>query len=269
MYATRSKKVKTDLRDARTLCEACRLGADRPAHRTGERQRRVRAQLAVRETMVRTRAKYISLIRALTRAQGLRLPSGKASSFASRVERLEMPDWLRGEIGPLLSLMKSLDEQIGRADERLGEVAQGDEVVTRLRTIPGVGPVTAVSYVATLEEASRFSGAKQVRSYLGLVPRESSSGERQCRGRITKAGNRRVRWLLVEAAWTILRREGAQNSALHRWGSRIAQRRGKGVAVVALARKLAGVLYAVWRDGTSFDPARLGARSKGEQPSLA
>ena len=100
MFTTRSKKVKTDLRDARTLCGACRLRAYRPAHRTGERQRRVSVQLAVRETMVRTQSKYPSLVRALTRAQGLRLPGGRASSFASRVELLEMPDWLRDEIPP-------------------------------------------------------------------------------------------------------------------------------------------------------------------------
>src|SRR5829696_9675409 len=91
MYATRSRKVKTDKRDARTLCEACRLGAYRPAHRTSDRQRHVRAQLAVRETLVRTRAKYISLIGALARREGCRIKAGVSRSFAARVGEAELP----------------------------------------------------------------------------------------------------------------------------------------------------------------------------------
>src|SRR5919199_1589555 len=91
MYATRSKKVKTDKRDARTLCEACRLGAYRPAHRTSDRQRDVRAHLAVRETLVRTCAKYISLIGALARREGCRIKSGVSRSFATRVKQAELP----------------------------------------------------------------------------------------------------------------------------------------------------------------------------------
>jgi transposase len=124
--------------------------------------------------------------------------------------------------------------------------------VARLCTAPGVGPVTAASFVSTLDEADRFAGPKQARAYLGLVPSERSSGERQQRGHISKAGPSRARYMLVEAAWTILRRRGSANSALHDWAASIAARRGSRVAVVALARKLAGILYAMWRDGTDF-----------------
>jgi transposase len=114
--------------------------------------------------------------------------------------------------------------------------------------------VTATSFVATLDEASRFADAKQVRAYLGLVPSEYRSGERQQRGHINKTGPGRTRYLLVESAWTILRRGSPTNLPLHAWGKRIAERRGQRVAVVALARKLAGILFVMWRDGTSFDP---------------
>jgi len=117
--------------------------------------------------------------------------------------------------------------------------------------------VTSITFVAILGEASRFSSAKQVRAYLGLVPKEDSSGERQHRGHITKAGNSRVRSLLVEVAWSILSSKKEAVQGLRQWALRIAERRGKRVAVVALARKLAGLLYALWRDGTEFDPARL------------
>jgi len=253
MYATRSRKVKTDKRDARTLAEACRLGAYRPAHRTSDRQRHVRAQLAVREAMVRTRSRYISLISTLLRRDGLRVEPGHSASFLKRLECVTLPDSLREEIAPLVVLLQGLNEQIKAADERLAALAKEDEVVARLCTAPGVGPVTAASFVSTLDEADRFNGPKQVRAYLGLVPSERSSGERQQRGHISKAGPGRARYMLVEAAWTILRRRSPANVALHEWAAGIAARRGSRVAVVALARELAGILYAMWRDGTQFE----------------
>ena len=258
MYATRSRKVKTDKRDARTLAEACRLGAYRPAHRTSDEQRHVRAQLAVREAMVRTRSRYISLISTLLRRDGLRIHnSGYTPTFLKRLARLELSASLREEIAPLLLLLQSLNEQIKQADLRLRALAEGDEVLQRLRTVPGVGVVTATSFVSTLDDAARFAGPKQARAYLGLVPSERSSGERQQRGHISKAGPGRARHMLVEAAWTILRRRGPSNAALHDWAAAIAARRGSRVAVVALARKLAGILYAMWRDATSFTPRAL------------
>jgi transposase len=168
MYATRSKKVKTDKRDARTLCEACRLGAYRPAHRTSDKLRDVRAHLAVRETLVRTRAKYISLIGALARREGCRIKSGVSRSFAARVEQAALPQHILVQVEPLLIMLVSLNEQIKKADEKLAEIVKDDEVVKRLTTVPGVGPVTATTYAATLDGAARFQDAKQVRSYLGL-----------------------------------------------------------------------------------------------------
>jgi len=108
--------------------------------------------------------------------------------------------------------------------------------------------------VATLDTAERFRGAHQVEAYLGLVPRERSSGEKQHKGRITKSGNNRTRYLLVEAAWVLLSRvKQTKAQPLQAWAERIAARRGKRVAVVALARRLAGILYAMMRDGTEFD----------------
>jgi len=254
MYATRSRKVKTDKRDARTLAEACRLGAYRCAHRTSDKQRHIRAQLAVREVLVRTRSRYISLISTLLRRDGLRAAPGYARCFLKRLASLELPAALSEEIAPLLMLLHSLNEQIDKADEQLAQIVKDDEAVARLCTAPGVGPVTATSFVATLDEANRFADAKQVRAYLGLVPSEYSSGERQQRGHISKAGPGRTRYLLVESAWTILRRGSPTNLTLHAWAKRIAERRGQRVAVVALARKLAGILFVMWRDGTSFEP---------------
>ena len=135
-------------------------------------------------------------------------------------------------------------------------VSARDERVHRLRTVPSVGPVTAAAFVATIDDAQRFSDAHHLEAYLGLVPREDSSGDTQRRGPITKAGSSRTRWLLVQAAVSILRRRPPEAEALRTWALRLATRRGKHVAVVALARRLAGILYALLRDGTVFTPRR-------------
>ena len=264
MYATRSRRVKTDKRDARTLAEACRLGAYRPAHRLSEAQRHVRAELAVRDALVRTRTRHVAVLKALVRRDGLRLAAGTPERTAAKFAVLDatgaVSDALRTEVAPLLALLAPLNDQIAAADRRIAALAAGDPRVRRLTTAPGVGPVTATAFVATLDDAGRFEDAHQVMAYLGLVPSEKSSGERQHRGRVTKAGSPRVRWLLVEAAWRTLRAPGPDGATLHAWARRVAARRGTKVAVVALARRLAGVLYVMWRDGADYCASRVRTR---------
>jgi len=106
---------------------------------------------------------------------------------------------------------------------------------------------------------SRFASAGQVAAYVGLVPREWSSGEQHRRGPLTKAGNSRVRWLLVQAAWAYWRSRATVRTALRRWVERLAERRGKLRAVVALARRLTRILYALWRDASVYEPVHVGA----------
>jgi len=253
MYATRSRRVKTDRRDAATLADAYRLGAYRPAHRASEQQRHVRAELAARDAMVRTRVKCVALVGALLRRHGVHVPSGNVDGFVARVERQTMPEEQRLEIGPLLTMIRTAHAEIEAADQRIATIAANDPVIRRLRTVPGVGPITATAFVATLDTWERFEGPHQVEAYLGLVPSERSSGERQHRGGISKAGNSRARWLLVEAAWAILRSRRDDTEPLRRWAQRVALRRGMKVGIVALARKLAGILYAMWRDGSTYE----------------
>src|SRR5215212_2049729 len=137
------RRIKTDKRDARALCEACRLGAYRHAHRTSDRQRDVRAHLSVRESLIRTRSKYIALIGALARREGCRIKAGPSPSFARRVEQAGLPTHTLAQIEPLLVVLKALGEQIKAADKRPEEIARADEVVQRLCSVPGVGPVLA------------------------------------------------------------------------------------------------------------------------------
>jgi transposase len=252
MYATRSRKIKTDRRDARALCEACELGAYRVAHRSSEAARARRAQVAVRAALVSSRTKYISLARALARQEGCRIGSGSAGTFVTRVQAQDLPGDVRARLAPLLTAIAGVAKQLGALDKELAQIVRADAVARRFCTAPGIGPVTALTYEAVVDDVARFANAKQVRAYVGLVPREWSSGEQRLRGRITKAGHARLRTLLVEAAWSILRYEHAETQALRAWALRIATRRGKRIAAVALARKLAGILYAMWRDGSDF-----------------
>lgn len=252
MYATRSKRVKTDKRDARTLCEALQLGAYRAIHRASDAQRHVRAQLAVRDALVRTRTRYIALIKAAVRREGLRMTSGEAEHTLTKLAALPLPAHVVDELAPLVALWAPLHAEIAAADARLVTLARDHPVVARLRTMPMIGPVTALGFVAALDDVARFHSAHQVQAYLGLVPSEYSSGDHRLRGRITKRGDARPRWLLVEAAWRVLRAPHPQLAGLKGWAIQIAQRRGKRIAVVALARRMAGILYAMWRDDAVF-----------------
>jgi transposase len=144
-------------------------------------------------------------------------------------------------VAPLVELLTPLNAAIAAANARVARRAAADSVPRRLATVPGVGPVTAVAFRATLDDVARFARPGQVGAYVGLVPREHSSGDRQRRGAITKAGNTRLRWLLVQAAWGIWRDRHAASLPLRTWAQRLAARRRKGIAVVALARRLAGI----------------------------
>jgi transposase len=258
MYATRSRRVKTDRRDARTLADACRLGAYHPAHRTSAAQREVRAHLAVREALVRTRVRYLSLIRAVLRRDGICLPSGSAAGFLRRLAQVTLPPAVQTVIAPLVAVLEPLNAAIAAGDTRVAAQVSAHPVVRRLCTVPGVGPLTATVFVATLDDITRFPRAGCVAAYLGLVPSERSSGERQRRGRLTKTGNPRARWVLVQAAWALWRDTHPASAPLRAWAQRIAARRSKRVAVVALARRLAGILYALWRDGSVYEATRVG-----------
>lgn len=260
MYATRTRRIKTDKRDAHALMEACAAGTYRPAYRLTAARRHLRAELITRDTMVRTRSRMITVIKTLVRRDGLRVPSGATQTLTARVAALDLATiapTLGAEVAPLLALLAPLNVEIAAADARLAALAATDPVIARLATAPSVGLVTAAGVVAVLDDITRFPSAHAVEAYLGLVPREDSSADRQHRGAITKAGNTRARWLLVEAGWRLLRSRAPEAAALRQWGRGVAHRRGSRIAAVALARRLAGVLYAMWRDEVAYDPARL------------
>ncbi len=260
MYATLTRRIKTDRRDAQALMEACAVGAYRAAYRLSPERQHLRTLLGVRDALVHTRTRWIAVCRTRIRAVGLRVPSGAAERFGARVAALDLParaPALGAELAPLLGLLPGVSAEIAGLDAQLAALAAADPVITRLATAPSVGVITAAGVVAVLDDVTRFRSAHAVAAYLGLVPCEDSSAERRRRGAITKSGNGRARWLLVEAGWRLLRATAPAAAPLRAWGQAVAARRGKHVAAVALARRLAGVLYAMWRDGTDYDGAQL------------
>lgn len=249
MYGHRDKQIKTDRRDVVALTVANRHGIYRLAHRVSAEQRQRRQALRVREQLVRARTQLINLLRAQLRQEGYRLPSGAAERVTARYAALTLEASLRAVLAPTITTLETLTAQIATCDRELNQVAQSDPVVRQLMTAPGIGPITGLTYRAQLDDVTRFSGARNVAAYLGLVPREDSSGAQRRRGGITKAGPRTLRALLVQASWVIWRHQGG---ALHAWVHQLADRRGKRIAIVALARRLGRILYAMWRTGTDY-----------------
>jgi transposase len=257
MYGEVRRRVKTDRRDVTALAEANRRGWYRPVHRRSAAQQAVQQVLVSRRQLVAARTGLISLTRALLRQEGYRLPSGDAAQVPTRVARLSLPATLTATLAPLQVVIDTVTREVAAIDAHLATVAAADPVVQQLQTVPGVGPVVALTFRATLDDVTRFRAAGQVSAFLGLVPREDSSAERRHRGHITKAGSSELRSLLVQAAWACWRSRGG--GTLRLWAEQLAARRGRRIAVVALARRLSRILYAIWRDGTAFEVARVAA----------
>ena len=264
MYGQRSRRIKTDRRDVAALVEACQHGTYRRAHRRSAAQRRVQERLNVRAELTQSRTRAICMARAMTRAAGLRIRSGQAETFVTRLAALDLPESLQTTLVPLRHVIELLDDELAAADAQIAATVMADPAVKRLTTLPGIGPITASAFVAALDVTSRFEDAGQVTSYLGLVPRERSSGETQRRGRVLRSAHPGVQSLLVQAAVRITRLSDPRTAQLRKWAQMIARRRGKKIAMVALARRLARTLFAMWRDQTNYEPNRIGVR----QPNL-
>lgn len=262
-----ARGVKTDRRDAQVLSEvSCRI--DLPSvHVPSDIARHRRMVCGMRASLVDARTALTNTVRGWTRTRLLKVAPTTTAHFPKRVRdaALALPEGLPESVERLLKVLDSLNEQIARADQELLELAENDPICRRLMSVPCVGPVTSMRFVAAIDDASRFTTAHAVESYLGLTPGENSSSERKQRTGITKAGPAAVRSALVQAAWNLRRTRPKDPIAV--WAASIEQRRGKFVATVAVARKLAGILFAIWRDGSVYAPQR-GADPTQTEPKL-
>jgi transposase len=251
---------KTDRIDAETLARALEVGRIPLAHVLSPARQELRFELGVRRALVETRAQMITTCRELARARGQRIDVCAAESFVKKVRASALDEATGTLLEPIIVLLELLDPQIAHVESKLAEKCAQESVIVRLATAPGVGLIVAATFVSVIDEAGRFGDAHSVQAYLGLVPCEDSSGGKRRLGSITKQGNSYARAMLVQAAWSILRC-GEDSDPLVRWGHAIVERRGKRIAVIALARRLAGVLWSMWRKDTVYQAAGLGIAS--------
>ena len=247
---------KTDRIDAEALARALEAGRIPQAHVLSPRRRELRRVLGVRRALVESRAQLVTTMRGLVREQGGRLPGCNTSHFVDRVRKLALAPELVDLLGPLLGLVEQINAGLERIEGQLASLCEQEPIVAALTTTPGVGTVVAACFVSVVDEARRFHSAHHIESYVGLVPSEKTTGGKRRLGAISKQGNSYLRTMLVQAAWSIVSGKDKADP-LYLWATQVAKRRGKRVAVVALARRLVGVLWAMWRDGTVYDREHL------------
>lgn len=243
---------KNDALDAEAQAKALDAGRVPVAHVLSPERRVLRAKLSVRAELVDMRARQVVVIRGLARAKGVLLKTCATSNFVNQVEKASLDGDTRALIAPLLATLRVAEEEITKIEAELAAIAKRDCTITLCATAPGVALIVAATFVSVIDDAKRFRNAHAVGAYLGLVPGESTTGGKQRLGSITKHGNRYARAMLVQSAWQIMR-SADKDDPLRRWARAIAEKRGKRIAAIALARKLAGVLWAMWRDGTVYD----------------
>jgi transposase len=248
-----ARGIKTDRRDAQVLSEvSCKVDL-RSVHIPTEKARLWRSICNARDSLVSSRTALVNTVKSQLRCRLMLTGTRSSPALPDKIRTMwrELHGDVPQHVERLVVIVVALNQQIKQADKQVRELAKSEEVCRRLMTVPGVGPLTAVRFVATIDNIDRFSTAHDVQSYLGLTPGENSSSTRVRRTRLTKAGPPQMRFLLVQAAWSAIR--CAPNHPMVLWASQIAQRRGKQIASVALARKLAGILFALWRDGSNYD----------------
>jgi len=235
---------KTDKNDARGIAEALRVGHFKECVHRSDAAMEIRSVLHMRQTIIEEKTHIVNSLKGHLKVYGIKLTKKAGKNFRAYVEEAvkELSPKVQKIIKSLLNVLDSLSSEIEKVDEEIKEIAATDEDVKLLQTIDGVGPITALSFKAEIDEISRFTDSRNVAAYLGLTPSQYSSGETKKQGSISKKGSKRTRYLLVEAATVLLTRCKAW-SKLKAWGMKLMKKKGKKKAIVAVARKLAVIMH--------------------------
>lgn len=247
---------KSDKADAEGLAQLARTGWFTEVHIRSEGSDRVRALVAARERLIRMRKDLEAHVRGVLKTFGIRMrPVLRAHHRKGFRDQLAEAGASDPMLGLLAQTMIPIHKKLCASAEVLGDelmhVARQNTLARRLMTVPGVGPLVALNFIATVDDASRFRRSRDVGAFLGLTPRRYQSGEIDRTGRISKCGDAEMRRLLVSAA-TSLMTQVRRFSPLKAWAIRLSARKGFKKAAVATARKIAVILHAIWRDGTEF-----------------
>jgi len=244
---------KNDAIDAEVIAMALDAGRVPLAHVLSPERQALRARLSVRSELVDMRARQVTVLRGLARAKGVLVGTSSTDNFLQKLEEAELDEQTRALMAPLVATLTVAQKQLAVVDAEIARVAKADPVIKLCATAPGVGVIVAATFVSVIDDAKRFRKGHAVSAYLGLVPGENTTGGKQRLGSITKHGNSHARKMLVQSAWQILR-AADRDDPLYRWADALVKTRGKKIAAIALARKLAGVLWAMWRENTVYDP---------------
>jgi transposase len=252
-----ASKQKSDVRDAEMLARIARVDPQLlcPVHLRGEAAQALLALLRARDQLVAARSGLVSHVRGVVKSFGARIVKCGAECFHKKAE---MPDAVRDALAPVLATIGQHTETIRTYDRRIEEQVARNPDAQRLMQVPGVGALIALAFVLTIEEAGRFEKSRTVGAFVGLAPRRDQSGATDKQMHITREGDDMLRRLLVTAAHRILGPFG-EDCDLREHGLRIAERGGKNAkkrAVVAVARKLAVLLHAMWKNKTDWRPHR-------------
>src|SRR5262245_18493435 len=253
-------KKKTDRIDARLLADLLRIDAlPEPVHVPTPRSRELRALLVARRQLVQMRTRLINVVRGLLRQH--RITVGTLTLVNQRgweqLAQVALPPALQQIVDAYEATVRETTAALKAIDGRLTQRASADPRIARLESMPGVGRISAQTLVAAVDRIERFPTAKKLVAYSGLVPSVRASGDRVEYGRITKQGRSEIRAVWVQAAHAVLAVKAAAARPLQQWCERLAKRRGKKTALVALARKLLTIAFHLLRERTTYDPRRL------------
>jgi transposase len=243
---------KSDRNDAAGIARIMQTGWFKEVRVKDLDSHAVKALLASRALLVKIKRDLENQVRGLLKNLGLVIGRAKFNVFAVRAEELiENRPELVAAVRPLLEARKTIEQQVDDLDRKVHKLAHQDVQVRRFMTVPGVGPITALCFKATIDDPSRFRRSRSVGAYVGLTTRRHASGEMDWSGRISKCGDAMLRMYLFEAAGVLLTRV-PKWSVLKAWGTKLTKRNGLRKAKVAVARKLAVILHRMWVDGTEF-----------------
>uniref|UniRef100_UPI001D09D743 IS110 family transposase n=1 Tax=Roseobacter weihaiensis TaxID=2763262 RepID=UPI001D09D743 len=256
--ALSAMRNKTDKNDARGIAQILRTGWFSPVHMKSREAHGMRALLSCRKALLNETIDLANEVRGLLKIFGLRLPKTvQHGSFDDAVRPLiEVDEVLAHAMLPLPDARRAIYKHYLALDRRVKRAARNDDVCMRMMTVPGGGPIAALTFKAAVDDPGRFKSSRTVGAHFGLTPRRYQSGEHDNPGRISRAGDRDVRATLYAAANALLMRTMA-GSQIKSWGMRLMRTKGRRRAIVAVARKLAVLLHRMWADGTEFRPVKV------------
>ena len=250
--ALKSAPVKTDRRDAEGIAHLLRMGWFQPVHCKSVASQEKRALLTSRSALVEGLTRLELSVRGILRNFGLKLGRVSKGDWEERVRELTSDNAMLSDVvAPILRLRAQMRNELAMMTKRVRSLALSDATCRQLMTMPGVGPVTALTFVAAVDDPARFRSARDIGAWAGLTPKRSQSGERDVSGEITRTGDVVLRTALFQAATSMMNGTKKMNW-LKSWALRLAARRGKRRATTALARRMGVVLLRMWRDGTEF-----------------